>query len=121
MLEFNKLRKMEEKSFINWVEKKLRVNVEDLKEKNKIKDYYKCDFKDFIIQLKKNQSITTSLNNIHLKDEIENNFKKSNDKLKRISEQIYATDKLIDDIIYMLYGLKNDEIKVIEKYVGDNR
>ncbi len=45
-----------------------------------------------------------------LKDE----FGKSVDKLQPLRERIEGTDKLIDQIVYRLYGLNEEEIRVVE-------
>ncbi len=39
---------------------------------------------------------------------------KQPDRLHRIERQIQATDKEIDALVYELYGLSEDEIKIVE-------
>ena len=36
------------------------------------------------------------------------------DEKKKIQRQIEATDKRIDELVYQLYGLTDDEIKIVE-------
>ena len=45
-----------------------------------------------------------------LKDE----FQKSIDKLGPLREKIYQTDRLIDKVVYELYGLTEEEIRIVE-------
>jgi hypothetical protein len=40
------------------------------------------------------------------------------EKLKPLYERIDATDRLIDQIVYRLYGLTEEEISVVEESVG---
>jgi hypothetical protein len=42
-------------------------------------------------------------------------FQKSQDKLVPLDSQIEFTDRLIDQIVYRLYGLTQDEIKLVEE------
>ncbi len=42
-------------------------------------------------------------------------FNKSVNKVNMIKEKIRKTDYLIDQIVYKLYGLSEEEIKMVEK------
>ncbi len=42
-------------------------------------------------------------------------FNKSVNKVNMIKEKIRKTDYLIDQIVYRLYGLSEEEIKIVEK------
>ena len=47
-------------------------------------------------------------------ESIRDRFQKSKDKLIPLVTQIQFTDKLIDEIVYRLYGLTEEEIKIVE-------
>ncbi|MBR3493541.1 MAG: N-6 DNA methylase [Bacteroidales bacterium] len=68
------------------------------------------DFKAFVAELKK-QKISLSLAQ---QDEWEDYFNQYNANCKALSAKIAATDKEIDRMVYELYGLTQDEIKVVE-------
>lgn len=68
------------------------------------------DFKTFVAELKK-QKISLSLAQ---QDEWEDYFNQYNANCKALSAKIAATDKEIDRMVYELYGLTQDEIKVVE-------
>ena len=68
------------------------------------------DFKTFLAELKK-QKINLSLTQ---KDEWEDYFNQYKTDCNSLSSQIAATDKEIDQMVYQLYGLTEDEIKVVE-------
>jgi type I restriction-modification system DNA methylase subunit/REP element-mobilizing transposase RayT len=68
------------------------------------------DFKGFVAELKK-QKIGLTLTQ---KDEWEDYFNQYKDDCNSLSAQIETTDKEIDHLVYELYGLTEDEIKVVE-------
>ena len=68
------------------------------------------DFKAFVAELKK-QKISLSLAQ---QDEWEDYFSQYKANCNALSTQIAATDKEIDRMVYDLYGLSEDEIKVVE-------
>jgi hypothetical protein len=68
------------------------------------------DFKAFVAELKK-QKISLSLSQ---QDEWEDYFNQYKAECNALSAQIAATDKEIDHMVYELYGLTEDEIKVVE-------
>jgi tRNA G10 N-methylase Trm11 len=47
-------------------------------------------------------------------EKIRTRFLKAKDKLVLLDSQINSTDELIDQIVYLLYGLTEDEIKIVE-------
>lgn len=69
-----------------------------------------ADFKTLLAELKK-QKISLTLTQ---KDEWEDYFNQYKTDCNALSTQIAATDKQIDQLVYQLYGLTEDEIKVVE-------
>jgi hypothetical protein len=49
---------------------------------------------------------------------LENQFTKSMSILEPLKARIKATDELIDELVYRLYGLTEDEIKVVKEAVS---
>jgi len=41
------------------------------------------------------------------------------ERAEELDEKIERTDTLIDEIVYELYGLTDEEIEIVEKAVGD--
>ena len=68
------------------------------------------DFKAFVAELKK-QKVTLSLAQ---QDEWEDYFNQYKADCNALFAQITATDKEIDQMVYQLYGLTEEEIKVVE-------
>ncbi len=115
MLEMNKEKQQEIKGFLGWLEGEVGAKVEDLSPKTKIQSYYDYDYDEFHAVLKKNRkrlSINPSARDKAelLKDE----FGKSMAKLGPLRERIERTDRLIDSVVYRLYGLNEEEIGIVE-------
>ena len=68
------------------------------------------EFKAFVAELKK-QKINLSLTQ---QDEWEDYFNQYRNDCQQLSEQIAQTDHEIDLRVYQLYGLTEEEIKIVE-------
>ena len=91
---------------INLIESKF----EHINNNRKINNWYKIDFKDFISELKKSSV------NLSLSEEAEwmQYFKEQKEKAQNLKREIDKTDREIDQMVYELYGLTEDEIKIVE-------
>jgi len=76
----------------------------------KLQEWYQLDYKDFLNEIKK-KKVTL---NISQKAEWEDYFNQEKGKAIEIKNKINLTDKEIDQMVYELYGLNDEEIKVIE-------
>ncbi len=90
--------------------RRLQDNMPEVKVTGALETFDTLDFAGFVAELKK-QKIKLSLVQ---QDEWEEYFAQYKAALNEISAQISATDKEIDERVYALYGLTEDEIKVIE-------
>jgi len=77
----------------------------------KLQDWYELSFADFIKELKK-KKIKLSLSQ---KAEWEDYFLAEQQKALELKAQIDATDQEIDQMVYELYGLTEEEIKIVEE------
>ena len=75
--------------------------------------FYDYDFKIFVSELKK-QKIKLSLTD---QDEWEDYFTPYKIEINQLQNQINATDKKIDQMVYQLYELTDDEIKIVEESI----
>ncbi len=131
MIEMNKERQNEIKGFIGWLESQLKVQpdkdgnkgIEVLSGKSQIKnylgDYQKGEehlpFDDFWKILEKNKTrVQANLKSRELYETIKSEYEKSLSKLLPMKEKLQKTDWLIDQIVYKLYGLTEEEIKIVE-------
>lgn len=121
MTKLHKERQTEAKGFLTWLEGYLGVGIEDMKNKTKVKDYSKAEvgWEGFISALEQNKKVIQTAKGIDVtrrepQEAIRSEFDGSAAKLRLILEQIELTDKLIDQIVYRLYGLTEAEIAVVE-------
>ena len=80
----------------------------------KLNAFYDHDFRIFLAELKK-QKIILSLTD---QDEWEDYFNKYKSEILAIQADIDRTDHEIGQMVYELYGLTEEEIKIVEESVG---
>lgn len=118
MIEMNKEKNVEVKGFLKWLEREIGAKIDDLSNKTVIKEYYKNNFEKLIEVLKKNKKkISIDPSRREFQEKVKNEFDKSRAKLTPLREKIQATDNLIDQIVYKLYGLTEEEVKVVEESI----
>jgi Alw26I/Eco31I/Esp3I family type II restriction m6 adenine DNA methyltransferase len=115
MIELNKAKNEEIKGFLKWLEREIGAEINTLANKTAIKEYNDNDFNHLLDVLKKNKNkISADPTNRKFQEAIEKYFNESLSVLGPLKEKIRATDNLIDQIVYKLYGLTQGEIKLIE-------
>ena len=111
------------KRFLAWLEGLLKVSVEDLTGRSKLKnylgDYQKSEteltFNDLEDILYKNKGkLGISLSDARLMAKLRDEYEKSLAVLRPLKESLAWTDGVIDQVVYRLYGLTEDEVKVVE-------
>jgi hypothetical protein len=132
MIELNKDKQREIKGYLEWMEGQLKIQpdseenkgIDALTGKTQIKnylgDYEKNDeplpFEEFWKILEKNKArIQANLKSRELYENIKSEYEKSLSKLLPLKEKLRQTDWLIDQIVYKLYGLTEEEIKIVER------
>jgi hypothetical protein len=123
MLELNQQKQSEIQSFLQWLERFLGSPIDQLNNKTKINnylgDYYKDEphlsFDDLIAVLKKNKK-KIKIDPVGRKDQqtLEKEYQGSLEELLPLKTQLKQCDKLIDKIVYQLYGLTEEEIAIVE-------
>jgi len=124
MIEMNKEKNAEIKSFLDFLKGEIGVSIEDLSNKTAIQEYYSHEFQNLIDVLAKNKKKLkpgydpkSPANYKHLQQW----YNDSAGKLKPLMGRIEATDGLIDRIVYKLYGLTEDEIKIVEGSISGEK
>ena len=90
--------------------KRVTSNFEIEKFSKKLQNFYEYDFKTFLAELKK-QKIKLSLT---AQDEWEEYFDSYKKEINVLQSQISQTDQEIDQMVYELYGLTDEEIGIVE-------
>lgn len=89
--------------------------IDDLTNKTAIKEYHEHSFDRLLDVLKKNKNkLSINPSARETQKLLEDYFAKSMFVLKPLKEKIKATDNLIDQIVYRLYGLMLEEIAIVE-------
>lgn len=118
----------EQKPFIDFADKMLSLNSDVQKKVNRfigriketynlekttqnIETFYNLAFADFVKELSK-QKVKLSMKQ---KDELEDYFNEYVKDISALNEQISRTDAEINTLVYKLYGLTDEEIKVVEE------
>ncbi|MDR2643860.1 MAG: hypothetical protein LBC74_13840, partial [Planctomycetaceae bacterium] len=90
--------------------RRIRDNLQGVRITDTLKQFDNLDFLQFVNELTKQK--------IHIphrqQNEWEKIFNSSQSKCCNIKKQIDETDREIDQLVYELYGLNEDEIKIIE-------
>jgi len=115
MIEMKRKKNEEIKGFLKWFEREIGAEIVSLANKTAIKEYHETDFNHLLEVLKKNRNkISINLSVRKTQELLENQFAKSMSILDPLKTKIKATDELIDEIVYRLYGLTEEEIKIIK-------
>jgi hypothetical protein len=89
--------------------------IDALTNKTAIKEYYEHNFDLLLEVLKKNKNkLSIDPSNRKIQEALERHFSDSIFKLLPLKNKISATDSLIDQIVYKLYRLTDDEIAIVE-------
>lgn len=119
MIEMNKEKNEESKGFLKWLEREIGAEIDNLANKTVVKEYHDYDFIGLLEVLKKNKNkLSIDLSSRKNQEILEKHFKESVAKLDPLKTRIKATDDLIDEIVYKLYGLSEDEIKIVKGEKG---
>ena len=106
MLSLNKQLQEKRSRFL----RRLSENFEGVKITTALQTFDQMEFKAFVAELKK-QKINLSLAQ---QDEWEDYFNQYRNDCQQLSEQIAQTDREIDQRVYQLYGLTEEEIGIVE-------
>ena len=107
MLDLNKELQEKKNTFLN----RLKDNFELDRISNKVDAFYNFDFKTLLSELKKRKVMLSLIQ----QDEWEEYFMAYKTEINALQAQINQTDNEIDQLVDELYGLTQDEIKIVEE------
>ena len=120
MLEMNKEKQQEIRGFLGWLEGYVGAKVEELTPKTRLQSYYEHDYESLLAVLKKNRKkLAVDPARREPAEALRAEFEGSMNKLLPLLERIEKTDRLIDAVVYRLYGLTEEEIGIVEGRTGD--
>lgn len=98
------------KRFANKFLKLFKAEYSNANITNKLNSWYELDWKQFTNELKKQKIILAGSQ----KDDWFERFNRISTEIKDLQKTIAETDKQIDSLVYKLYNLTDEEIKIIE-------
>jgi hypothetical protein len=131
MIRLNKEKRAAQRDFLDWLVAALKIapdkdgrkGIDALTGKSKLLDYpgdYQKDepplaTAELLEILQKNRGrLGVSLSDTALGDRLRREYEQSLARVLPLKEQLARTDKLIDAVVYRLYGLTEEEIRVVE-------
>lgn len=117
MMEMNATRQMEVDGFLAWLERHIGTSVDALTNKTQIYSYSDGGFSNLLSVLRTNQRKLgkgVDVSARKFQEELEREFNASVQKLQPLKANIEATDYLIDEIVFKLYGLTDEEISLVK-------
>lgn len=109
MTDLNKDKQTTAKSFLTDLKEFYGIEVRSLTPKTKLDEFWKLETADLFAHLHANKIKIKESD----EEKIRSRFLKGKAKLVPLDSQINFTDTLIDQIVYRLYGLTEDEIKIV--------
>jgi hypothetical protein len=98
------------KQFLTDLKDFYNIEVRSLTPKTKLDEFWKLETAELFAHLHANKIKLKEFD----QEKIRSRFLKAKAKLVPLDSQINFTDTLIDQIVYRLYGLTEDEIKIVE-------
>ena len=102
--------------------KLFKVNSDSNIVSKKIQSWYELEFAEFLKELEKNRKKAAKENEkdyakLSFPEEARwmQYFEAEKQKVQELKQQINQTDKEIDQMVYELYGLTEEEIKIVEE------
>ena len=115
MIEMNRQKQTEVRGFLAWLERAVGAKVDDLSNKTRIRDYHEGDLDALLNALRQNRrKLKVNPDARDFQEGVEREFSRSTEKLAPLKERTAATDRLIDLMVYRLYGLTEEEIAIVE-------
>jgi hypothetical protein len=123
MIDLNQQKQAEMKRFLGWLEHLVKAKLDDLTGKSKLKnylgDYQKAEpelpFGELENILYKNKAkLGISLSDARLLAHLREEYEKSLSALRPLKTSLAWTDSVIDQVVYRLYGLTEEEVRVVE-------
>jgi hypothetical protein len=115
MIALNREKQEEIRAFLTWLERQIGAKVDGLSSKTKVRTYHEHDFDTLSDVLRQNRRrLRTNPDVRAFQEDLERQFIASRASLAPLKACLSATDRLIDLLVYRLYGLTEEEVAVVE-------
>jgi type I restriction-modification system DNA methylase subunit len=115
MIQMNKEKQEEIRGFLAWLAEFCGARIEDLSNKTKVMAYYEIEFGELLSILKKNKrKLACDPGRRAFSEDLRREYSASMEKLSPLLLRIGEVDRLIDAVVYRLYGLTEAEVEIVE-------
>jgi hypothetical protein len=115
MIRMNREKQEEIRGFLAWLSDFTGAKVDDLSNKTKVQAYYETDFGELLAVLKKNKKkLAVDPGRRAFGEDLRREYSASVEKLAPLLLRIDEVDRLIDLVVYRLYGLSEAEVEIVE-------
>ena len=116
MIRMNREKQEEIRGFLAWLSDYTGARVYDLSNKTKVQAYYEIEFSELLAVLKKNKGkLAVDPGRRAFGEDLRQEHSASMEKLGPLVARIGEVDRLIDAIVYRLYGLTAEEVAIVEE------
>ena len=114
MIRMNREKQEETRGFLAWLSDYTGARVDDLSNKTKVQAYYEIEFSELLGVLKKNKrKLAVDPGRRGFGEDLRREYSASMGKLEPLLLRIGDVDRLIDAIVYRLYGLTAEEVEIV--------
>lgn len=117
MIEMNREKRATAKQFLTDLMDFHGIAAHSLKPKTRLNEFWALEASDLFAHLKANARILAAAGvrlNESDEDKIRTRFQSARERLVPLEARIAPTDRLIDQVVYRLYGLTEDEVRLVE-------
>jgi len=119
VIEMNKDKQAETEGFLDWLAGYTSLPIEDWRLKTVVKAYWENGWDEVRRALRQNRKAIEQASGQNVEgrqalEAVQSEFDQSVARLKPLLERIGSTDRLIDLIVYRLYGLTEEEVAIVE-------
>jgi len=120
MITMHKEKQVEAKGFLDWLQGYTGLPIEEWRLKTRVKAYWQHGWDEVRRALTQNRKAIEKASGRDVErggalETIQSKFDESVTQLKPLLDRIASTDRLIDLIVYRLYGLTEEEVAIVEE------
>ena len=116
MIEMNRAQHEETTGFLAWLKRNTGAKVDDLAGKTTLREYHEHDLATVLDILRKNRrKLDVDPSTRGFQEALQREFDASVARIAPLKQRLAWTDRLIDQIVYRLYGLTEAEIGIVEE------
>jgi len=120
MIDFNRQKRAGVDEFLQWLESYAGCKVDELSGKTKVQAFHEHEVDEVVDVLRRNKKRISKVDatTAAFVSKVTSEYDTATAALTPMLEALEKTDRLIDHIVYRLYGLTDEEIAIVEESAG---